>query len=125
MQLNGPSYLYSELFLQVINILNPEPGFVLVPLPPLASVFLKLCQLTLKVDPEGPLLLKLQGDGLELLFKGTDAVLGSRLGALQVVKVGLKILELAGNLVLQTEQNLLKTNMESLIVIVPGRQALK
>ena len=69
--------------------------------------------------------LQLQGDGLELLFKGTDAVLGSRLGALQVVKVGLKILELAGNLVLQTEQNLLKTNMESLIVIVPGWQALK
>jgi len=44
-------YLDSELLLEVVDVLDPESGLILVPLPPLAAVFLQLVQLTLKFDP--------------------------------------------------------------------------
>ncbi len=49
--LNRIRYLDSELLLEVVDVLDPESGLILVPLPPLTAVFLQLVQLTLKFDP--------------------------------------------------------------------------
>ncbi len=45
--------LNAEPLLEVVDILNPESGLVLVPLPPFTSIFLQLVQLTLQVNPVG------------------------------------------------------------------------